>query len=118
MKRMLCLILIYLTAINLCSCALFKTPLDKRTGFSNQLMQTETHIRNEDWAKAKTSLKETRKTWSRLKPMLQIDIDHDYVNDIEDNFTKLNGYIETQEKPDSLASILLIRKTWDNIGSL
>ena len=73
---------------------------------------------NEEWKNAKTSLENNIKTWKELKPLFQIDIDHDYINDIEENFTKLKGYIDTKEKADSLATILLIRDTWKNIGSL
>lgn len=46
-----------------------------------------------------------------------VDIDHDYVNSIEDDFIKLEGYIDTNEKVDLLASILLVQDTWKNIGS-
>lgn len=101
-----------------CSCALLSKPLDNRTGFSNHLKQTEDNIRNEDWKKAKTSLEDSKKTWKKLKPLLQIDIDHDYVNSIEEDFVKLDGYIDTKEKGNSLATILLVEDTWDNIGSL
>jgi hypothetical protein len=50
--------------------------------------------------------------------MLQIDIDHDYVNNIEESFVKLDGYIDAGEKGNSLATILVIQNEWDNIGSL
>jgi len=101
-----------------CSCALLKKPIDNRTGFSNHLKQTENYIRNEDWKNAKISLEDSKKIWKKLRPVLQVDIDHDYVNSIEADFTKLNGYIDTKEKSGSLATILLIQDTWDNIGSL
>jgi len=118
MKKILCLIFITSVLTTTCSCTLLKDPLDERTGFSNHLKQTENFIRNENWEGARTSLEETRKVWKKLKPMLQVDIDHDYVNDIENNFTRLDGYIDTKEKPDSLAAILLIKETWKDIGSL
>jgi len=101
-----------------CSCALATKPIDNRTGFSNHLKLTEDNIRNEDWEKARVSLEDSKKIWKKVKPLLQVDIDHDYINAIEDDFTKLIGYIETKEKPDSLATILLIQETWENIGSL
>lgn len=104
--------------LNVCSCTLLRKPIDNRTGFSNHLNQTENNIRNEDWEKAKTSLEDSKKAWKKIKPLLQVDIDHDYVNDIEKDFIRLDGYIDTKEKPDSLATILLIQNTWKNIGSL
>ncbi len=117
-KRIIYFIMIAALLTSTCACALLKKPIDNRTGFSNHLKQTEDYIRNEDWNNAKTSLEDSKKAWKKLKPMLQVDIDHDYVNSIENDFTKLSGYIDTSEKSDSLATILLIQDTWDNIGSL
>jgi hypothetical protein len=82
------------------------------------LRATETKIRSEDWEGALNSLMDSKTTWKRIKPYLQLDIDHDYINDIEANFTLLGGYIETREKSHSLALILLIQDTWGNIGSM
>lgn len=118
MKKTLYIILMMLIITNTCSCALMRKPIENRTGFSNHLKQTENYIRSEDWEKAKTSLARSRETWKKLKPLMQIDIDHDYVNAIEADFVKLDAYIDTREKGNSLATILLVQDTWDNIGSL
>ncbi|MDD4169967.1 MAG: DUF4363 family protein [Desulfotomaculaceae bacterium] len=118
LKKVLYILLIAGILTNTCSCALLQKPIDKRTGFSSFLRQTENFIRNEDWEKAKVSLEDSKKSWKQLKPLLQVDIDHDYVNNIEESFTKLDGYIDTREKGNSLATILLIKNEWDNIGSL
>ncbi|MCX7922597.1 MAG: DUF4363 family protein [Clostridia bacterium] len=117
-KKILYIILIIGILTNTCSCALLQKPIDNRTGFSKHLKQTENSIRSEDWEKAKASLVESKKTWKKLKPLLQIDIDHDYVNSIEEDFVKLDGYIETKEKANSLVTILVVEDTWDNIGSI
>ncbi|MGE5558684.1 MAG: DUF4363 family protein [Bacillota bacterium] len=79
---------------------------------------TEYSIRNNDWVKAAANLKDAQKVWKKIKPIMQIDIDHDYVNDIENNFAILKGYIETQEKSQALAFILLIQEDWENIGAM
>lgn len=117
-KKIMYVVLVSCVFINICSCALFQKPIDNRTGFSNHLKQTKSSIQNEDWKNAKESLDESKKAWKKLKPLLQIDIDHDYVNRIEEDFTKLEGYIETKEKANSLSTILLVENTWKNIGSL
>ena len=117
-RKFLFLILTFSVLINTCSCTLFQKTVDNRMGFSDQLEETENFIRNEEWNKAKSSLEESEKIWIKLKPLFQIDIDHDYVNSIEENFVKLGGYIETKEKADSLSTILLVEETWKNIGSL
>lgn len=111
-------ILIFSILAFTCSCSLLSKPLGKRTGFTDNLDRLENNIRDEKWDNAKTSLEDSRKAWKKLKPMLQVDIDHDYVNDLEENLTKLGGYIDTKEKPDSLATVLLIKDIWDNIGSM
>lgn len=116
MKKAIIIGLLVLILIQLCSCTVFKNPIDKNSNFSSSLEETENYIRNEDWVHAKSSLIASDKNWKKIKPWLQIDIDHDYVNDIEDNMIRLRAYINTQEKPDSLAAILLIKETWENIG--
>jgi len=117
-KRKLLLCTLILIAMQLCCCAPLRRPIDSRSGFSNHLRATEESIRNEDWDSASKSLSDSVAAWKRIKPYLQLDIDHDYVNDIEANFVLLGGYIESSEKPHSLALILLIQNTWENIGSM
>ncbi|KYZ75322.1 hypothetical protein AXX12_14300 [Anaerosporomusa subterranea] len=100
------------------SCALITKPLDNRTGFSKYLMQVETSIRSEDWSNAETNLEDAKKAWKKIKPLMQVDIDHDYIKDIEDGFEQLDAYLYTKDKSNALASILLVESTWRNIGSL
>ena len=119
MKKLGLLLLIILwCAVTVSSCAFFRGQLDRMSGFSNYLEETERYIRNEQWQKAAVSLDKATKAWYRIKPYLQVDIDHDYVNDIEADFIRLRGNIETGEKPNSLALVLLIRNNWRNIGSM
>lgn len=99
-----------------CSCTLLTKPLDNRTGFTSALAQVETSIKNDDWQQAKASLETSKKAWKKMKPLLQVDIDHDYIKDIEDGFVKLDGYVATKDKPNSLVAVLLVKHTWGNIG--
>jgi hypothetical protein len=100
------------------SCAPLRKPLDRRSEFSKHLKATEDYIRKEDWTNAENSLKQAQKSWHKVKPILQLDIDHDYVNDIENNFDLLKAYVETKEKPDALAIIYLIQNNWSNIDAM
>jgi len=118
LSRVAVLILLFGLAVSSSSCTFVTKRLDSSTNFSQHLSQTETDIRSEDWIKAKTNLEESQKAWSKIKPVLQIDIDHDYVKNIEDDFVKLNAYLDTKDKSNSLASILLIQSTWKDIDSL
>lgn len=101
-----------------CSCTLLVKPIDKNTHFSEQLSQLESSIRNEDWDKADENYKVTETAWKKLKPWIQVDIDHDYVHEIEENLAKLEAYIDTEEQSDAMAHILMIQETWEDIGSL
>jgi hypothetical protein len=82
------------------------------------IMNIEAHIEKEEWPEAQDSLEKTLNSWKGIKPILQLDIDHDYVNEIENNFARLSGYIKTREKADSMATILLLQDIWRNIGSM
>ncbi len=117
-KKVVYLLLVSVFLINFSACSLMQKPIDKRTGFFDYLKQTESNIRNEEWDKARDNLENSEKAWKKVKPLFQIDIDHDYVNSLEENLIKLEGYIETKEKGESLATILLVKDTWENIGSL
>jgi len=103
-------------SVFLSSCTLFIGSIDKKNGFSEHLDAMENHIRDNNWEKALVEREEAFKVWQRIKPLLQLDVDHDYVNDIEDYFVMLGAYLETQNKSQSLAMVYLIRETWDNLS--
>ena len=117
-KQSVIFVLIVTLLTTICSCTLLTKPLDKNIHFSEQLSQIESAIRNKNWEQADKNLEVAKKAWKSLKPWLQIDIDHDYVHEIEENLAKLEGYVDTEEQPDALAHLLLIQETWDDIESL
>lgn len=118
MKKHALLIIALSILLSLCACGIIRKPIDDKTGFSKCLKETENQIRSEDWQNALNNLENANLIWKRIKPILQLDVDHDYVNSIENNFIILRAYIETKERSDSLAIVLLIEKDWENIGSM
>ncbi|TCL67342.1 uncharacterized protein DUF4363 [Hydrogenispora ethanolica] len=119
MKKHILFSLILITCtVMVCSCALLRQPLDGMSGFSRHLKETENHIRKEEWKEAAINLRKATQSWYRIKPFLQVDIDHDYVNNIEADFIRLRSNIETTQKADSLTAILLIQDNWKHIGSM
>ncbi|MGE5527988.1 MAG: DUF4363 family protein [Patescibacteria group bacterium] len=102
----------------MCSCSFFRGAADRRAGFSKFLRAVKTHVRDGDWAAAEASLDKTRRAWIKIKPLVQVDIDHDYVNQIQDELAVLQGNVEGRSKPDALAGILLIEEIWDDLGSM
>lgn len=118
LKGILFIIFLSGTLVISSSCTLLTKSLDTRTGFSTHLALVEQNIRDENWHQAKTSLEDSKKAWKKLKPLMQVDVDHDYIKDIEEGFVKLDGYLDTKDKSNSLVSILLLKSTWENIDSL
>ncbi|WP_425058106.1 hypothetical protein SCACP_27560 [Sporomusa carbonis] len=118
LKRIILTIFLCGILVISCSCTLLTKSFDSRTGFSKHLAQVENSIRNEDWEQAKLDVEESKTAWKKIKPFMQVDIDHDYIKDIEDGFIELDGYLDTKDKSNSLVSILLIENTWENIDSL
>lgn len=112
------LIIILICALALTSCNIFRERLDNKSGFSQYLKETESSILQEEWNKAGKSLELSQQAWKRIKPIIQVDIDHDYVNNIESNFVTLEAFIENREKSLSLAAIRLIQKYWASIGEM
>ena len=117
-KGYMFLIILLSCSMLACSCALLRQPLDKASGFSGYLKQTEAEIRSARWTAAMESLNKSIRAWYQVKPYLQIDIDHDYINEIEADFIRLRSGIETRSIPDSLVSVLLIQDNWRDIGSM
>lgn len=117
MRKKIAIFIIIYILLYLCSCTLLQKPIDRKTGFSDLLMQIEYSIRNEDWAQAKANLKNSAHVWKKIKPWFQIDIDHDYVKDIENSIAMLYGYLDTEDKSESLATIFYIIDIWENINS-
>lgn len=117
-RKLLFFILIGTVLFALSSCSIFHGVIDSRTGFSDKLEKTEAYIRDNNWEKASLSLSDSKKAWDRLKPLLQVDIDHDYINQLEESLVLLEGYIDTCSQVDSLSTILLVEDTWRHIGSL
>lgn len=119
MKKLIPITIIFLiVSFTLCSCEPVRRTLDSRTDFTKYLKEAENSIRSEEWQKAMSAVENAQSAWKKIKPVLQLDVDHDYINVIESNFVLLSAYIECKEKPDSLAAILLIQEGWKNIGSM
>lgn len=117
-KQSVLFVLTMVVLAAICSCTLLVKPLDNNMRFSEQLSKLERDIRNKSWEQAGENLKAVKKVWKSLKPWLQVDIDHDYVYEIEENLAKLEAYIETKDQPEALANLLMIQKTWEDIESL
>lgn len=117
-KKIILVIIIMALSFFVCSCALLKDNLDKKSGFTQNLKQTEDSINEENWSKAADSLQASEIAWKKIKPILQLDIDHDYVNEIEDSFVILDVSIANKVKIDSLTNIRIIEKKWDTIGEM
>ncbi len=111
------LILIPLLFLLITGCTLFKKPLDKKTGFSAELNALDGLIAAESWDEAGESLILCMDKWKIVKPWMQLELDHDVVNEIEEKLNELSAYLETEEKPDALAIVRTVRHIWGDIGS-
>ncbi|NLN66303.1 MAG: DUF4363 family protein [Clostridiaceae bacterium] len=114
-KSKLCFIAIILLTFSCCT--LFRNPLDKRTGFSEELADLEGYICDENWEESGKSVLLSMEKWEKVKPWIQMEIDHDVINDLEVKLTELSAFIETRDKSASLANIRVIINMWANIGS-
>lgn len=116
MKKQILILMLLLTLL-MTGCTLFKKPLDKRTGFSAELDALDGLIAAESWEEAGESLTLCMEKWHKVKPWMQLELDHDVINEIEEKLNELSAYLETEEKPDALANIRAVRNIWGDIGS-
>jgi len=110
-------ILVPILVIAVTGCTLLKGPADRKTGFSDSLAVLEKAIAEENYGTAYEYLEITKEKWKKVKPFMQIEVDHDIVNDIESELSALSAYIETGNKSMALASIRVIIDMWSDIGT-
>jgi hypothetical protein len=111
------LIAIALLLLLTTGCTLFKKPLDKKTGFSSELDSLEGLITTDSWEEAGDSLLLCLEKWKKVKPWMQLELDHDVINEIEIRLTELTAYMETEEKPAALSNVRAVKNIWEDIGS-
>lgn len=111
------LLLISLLLLLLSGCTLFKKPLDRRTGFSTELIALDGFIAAENWGDAEASLTLCLEKWEKVKPWMQLELDHDVINEIEIRLIELSAYLETEEKPTALSNVRAVQNLWEDAGS-
>lgn len=81
---------------------------------STNLEQVQKYIADEQWDDAEKVMNEVDSFWSKTENSWAILLDHEALDDIEISIKKLEKYIETKEKPSSLAELetlkVLIKK--------
>lgn len=117
MKKTVNLFIILILIINISGCTLFKKPVDNKIGFSQSLPMVEEAIVEENYESADESLIQSMEKWKKVKPFMQVEIDHDVINEIESELVALSAYIETKDKSSALACIRVVINLWSDIGS-
>jgi len=116
MKKTLLLIVALILMITT-GCTVFKRTLDKKLGFTQELETVDRYIGEESWDKAGESMTNCTTKWYKIKPWMQLELDHDVINEIESRLTELSAYLETEDKSSALAGIRVIINYWKDIGS-
>jgi len=116
LKKQLYILLLLLIVV-LPGCSLFKNAADRKTGFSKELTCLEEYIAAEQWDSAAGAVDRCMEKWDKIRPWMQIEIDHDVIDEIDMKFTELTAYLETREKSMSLAATRVIVNIWADIGS-
>ncbi len=114
-KKILYVIILVLLAGS--GCTMFKSLLDKKMDFSSELAAVESFINDDNWENAEESLTQCMEKWVKIKPWMQLELDHDVINEIEKKLTELSAYLETKEKSSALANIRVVINYWEDIGS-
>ena len=74
-------------------------------GFSESLSDLEKAIIEENFDKANEKFTISMEIWEKVKPFMQIEVDHDIVNDIESEFAALSAYIYSSHAFDRLTDL-------------
>lgn len=116
-KKTAFLLIILILIILISRCTLLKKPVDNKTGFSQSLVMLEKAISEENYDIADGILIDSMGRWKKVKPFMQVEIDHDVVNEIESELVALTAYLEAKDKSSALASIRVVINMWTDIGS-
>jgi hypothetical protein len=117
LKRIIPLVIMMFILMSTTGCTVFKRTLDKKTNFSEELEAVNRYIAENSWDKAGESMANCMEKWYKIKPWMQLELDHDVINEIEARLVEMSAYLETEEKSSALAGIRVIINYWKDIGS-
>lgn len=82
---------------------------------ANQLGQLEEQILSENWREAAAALGQISKAWQPVRRKWQALIDHNESDRIDEAFSRLKAYIQTEENKECLAEIAVLKQTFLHI---
>ncbi|HZK34845.1 MAG TPA: DUF4363 family protein [Bacillota bacterium] len=78
---------------------------------TNQIEELQAQVNNEDWTKASKTIGHISDNWTRTRKRWNIYIDHMEVDRIDTSFTKVEKWIELEEKKDCLVELAALKQT-------
>lgn len=103
------LVLLLSSGLGACSQA-SKKPLTKQT--YDYLVGTSHAVQNDDWSQASNSLDGLKSAWKKAKPMIQLNQSTQAVEDFESSLSRLESFIQNQDKAESQAELNNMMTIW------
>ncbi|MEG2310470.1 MAG: DUF4363 family protein [Clostridia bacterium] len=67
-------------------------------------------IKNNDFNLAKTNIEEIKKTWSSMKTIWNIFVEHSEVDNIEETLVEYKVYVENENKEEALRTSEILKR--------
>lgn len=110
-----CLILVCCVLI-MTSSFLLKHPFGSDDNVSQQLTALQTNINNNNWLEASTLALELQTAWDKVVRRIQFSVERDEINNFQHSLARMKGYIAAQHRPGSLAELMELKQTWDDLN--
>lgn len=95
--------------------AVLKQPFGSNDNVSQQLTALQTSINNNNWLEASTLALKLQTAWDQVVRRIQFSVERDEINNFQHSLARIKGYIAAQNRPGSLAELMELKQTWDDL---
>lgn len=95
---------------------ILKKPMTGQDNFSYYLQEVEQAIVREDWDAAQAHSANLDTAWKRVSPRIQFSVDKDEMKSIEVGLSRLQAFLQAQDRSQALATSAEIREHWEHLN--
>ena len=95
---------------------ILKKPMTTEDDFPYYLQEVEQAITREDWHAAQTHSANLSTAWDKVSPRIQFSVDKDEMKAIEVGLSRLQAFLQAQDRGSALATAAEIREHWDHLN--
>lgn len=95
---------------------ILKKPMTTQDDFPYYLQEVEQAIEREDWDAAHSHSANLSTAWEKVSPRIQFSVDKDEMKAIEVGLSRLQAFLQSQDRSQALATAAEIREHWGHLN--